>query len=92
MRTKRRAWTRAIEKAKGTHWKDFLDSAGEGHLWKAALYIHPREAYGNITLLKQDTEEVADNTEKARLFIETFFPRITPPEDNAEMEQGEEIP
>lgn len=52
MRAKRRAWTRAIKKVKGTHWKDFLDSAGEGHLWKAASYIRPWEAYGNIPPLK----------------------------------------
>lgn len=28
MRQKRRAWTRAIEKAKAAHWKQFLDEAG----------------------------------------------------------------
>lgn len=39
MQTKRRAWTRAIEKAKSHHWKEFLDKAGEGHLWKAASCI-----------------------------------------------------
>ncbi|GMG17056.1 unnamed protein product [Aspergillus oryzae] len=92
MRTKRRAWTRAIEKAKATHWKDFLDSAGEGHLWKAASYMRPRESYGNIPPLKQDKGETADNTEKARLFMRTFFPRMAPPEDTMEMEQREEIP
>lgn len=91
MRTKRRTWTRAIEKAKGTHWKDFLDSAGEGHLWKAASYMRPREAYSNIPPLKQGTEEIVDNTEKAGLFMETFFPRMALPENTAEMEQREEI-
>lgn len=43
MQQKRRAWTRAIEKAKASHWKQFLDEAGEGKLWKAATYMKPRE-------------------------------------------------
>lgn len=30
MQRKRRAWTRTIEKAKSSHWKQFLDEAGEG--------------------------------------------------------------
>jgi hypothetical protein len=42
MRKKRRAWTRTIEKAKAAHWKEFLDSAGEGHLWKAISYTCAR--------------------------------------------------
>ncbi|KAJ5171185.1 reverse transcriptase [Penicillium coprophilum] len=30
-------------KAKSSHWKQFLDEAGEGKLWKAATYMKPRE-------------------------------------------------
>jgi hypothetical protein len=86
MRTKYRAWIRAIKKTKATHWKDFLNNAREGHLWKAASYMRPRESYSNILPLKQDTGETTDNIEKARLFIETFFPRMAPLEDNVEME------
>jgi hypothetical protein len=33
MQRKRRAWTRKIEKVKASHWKQFLDEAGEGMLW-----------------------------------------------------------
>ncbi|KAG2001218.1 hypothetical protein GB937_010390 [Aspergillus fischeri] len=92
MRKKRRAWTRAIEKAKATHWKEFLDRAGEGHLWRAASYMRPRESYGNIPPLKRETEEIVDNPGKAKLFMETFFPKMAAPENEADMEQREEIP
>ncbi|THC88490.1 hypothetical protein EYZ11_012059 [Aspergillus tanneri] len=36
MQQKRRAWTGTIEKAKASHWNQFLDKAGEGKLWEAA--------------------------------------------------------
>jgi hypothetical protein len=32
---------KAFKKAKATHWKEFLDKAGEGQLWKVATYMHP---------------------------------------------------
>ncbi|KAF4233525.1 hypothetical protein CNMCM6805_009182 [Aspergillus fumigatiaffinis] len=51
MRQKRREWTRTIEKAKATHWKEFLD-AKEGHLWKAATYMRLRDQYSNIPTLR----------------------------------------
>jgi hypothetical protein len=44
MQQKRRTWTRTIEKVQASHWKQFLDEAGEGKLWKAATYMKPREA------------------------------------------------
>ncbi|EGD99960.1 hypothetical protein TESG_08624 [Trichophyton tonsurans CBS 112818] len=81
MREKRRAWTRAIEKAKTTHWKEFLDSAGEGHLWKAASYMGTRESYGSVPSLRVGTEEVSDNEDKARLFMKTFFPEMAEPDE-----------
>ena len=48
IRQKRRVWTRTIEKYKTSHWKQFLDEAGEGKLWKAATYIRPRDSWGCI--------------------------------------------
>jgi hypothetical protein len=92
LRKKRRAWTRAIEKAKAGHWKEFLDSAGEGHLWKATAYTPTRESYTSIPPLRRETEEITDQAEKAKLLMETFFPRMAQPEDEAHLEQREEIP
>lgn len=34
MHSKRRAWTRAIERAKSSHWKEFLDQASSQTVWK----------------------------------------------------------
>jgi hypothetical protein len=79
MRLKRRAWTRAIEKAKATHWREFLDNAAKRHLWKAASYINSQESYGNIPPLKAATGDVSDNRDKAKLLIDTFFPKIADP-------------
>ena len=61
MRQKRRTWTRTIEKAKTSHWKQFLDEAGEGKLWKAATYMKPRDSWGCIPALKVGDREVTDN-------------------------------
>jgi hypothetical protein len=72
MRLKRRAWTRAIEKAKATHWREFLDNAAKRHLWKAASYINSQESYGNIPPLKAATGDVSDNRDKAKLLIDTL--------------------
>ncbi|KAI9035202.1 reverse transcriptase family protein [Aspergillus affinis] len=58
MRQKRREWTRTIEKVKATHWKEFLGKAQEGHLWKTATYMRPRDPYTNIPPLQMaDAEE-----------------------------------
>lgn len=67
MRQKRREWTRTIEKVKATHWKEFLDKAQEGHLWKAATYMRPRDSHTNIPPLKVGSEEVTANDAKARV-------------------------
>jgi hypothetical protein len=61
MRLKRRQWTRAIEKAKTGHWKEFLNKADEGPLWKAATYMRPRDAYMSIPALKVGTEKATSN-------------------------------
>ncbi|THC88360.1 hypothetical protein EYZ11_012191 [Aspergillus tanneri] len=92
MRQKRREWTRTIEKAKATHWREFLDKAGEGHLWKAATYMRPRDAYLSVPTLKVDTEEVTDNQEKAEAFLETFFPKMADAEEEELAAPVEELP
>jgi hypothetical protein len=86
MRKKLRAWTRAIEKTKTTHWKEFLDSAREGHLWKAASFMARGNhmAVSRFPSLKRETED--------KLFMETFFPEMAPPENNGDIEQKKEIP
>ena len=91
MQRKRRIWTRTIEKAKSNHWKEFLDKAGEGHLWKAVLYIKPRETYGCIPLLNDGTDEVVDNECKAKIFMDAFFPKMVGPETTEHPEPNEEI-
>jgi hypothetical protein len=48
MRNKRREWTRTIERAKASHWKEFLDKARSGSLWEAARYMKPGDNYANI--------------------------------------------
>jgi hypothetical protein len=92
MRRKRRLWTRTIEKAKASHWKSFLDRAGEGHLWKAATYMRPREDYANIPPLKVDSKEFADNQDKAKIFRDTFFPQMADPVEETERPRKREIP
>lgn len=52
MRTRRREWTRAIERAKATHWKEFLDKASYKTLWKATTCLGPRDNYTRIPPLK----------------------------------------
>jgi endonuclease/exonuclease/phosphatase (EEP) superfamily protein YafD len=59
MQQKRRAWTRTIEKAKSSHWRLFLDEAGEGKLWKAARYMKPRETWDCVPTLRVGSEECA---------------------------------
>lgn len=91
MRQKRRRWTKSIEKAKAAHWKAFLDKAGEGHLWKAASYMGPRADYANIPALKVDSKEIADNQDKANVFMDTFFPTMADPVEKPVTPQREEI-
>jgi Endonuclease-reverse transcriptase/Reverse transcriptase (RNA-dependent DNA polymerase) len=92
MRRKRRMWTRTIEKAKLTHWREFLDKASERYLWKAATYVSPRDSYGIIPALKTDSEEISDNHDKARVFRETFFPQMVEPSEETSTQRKEEIP
>ncbi|KAI3047626.1 hypothetical protein CBS147353_11740 [Aspergillus niger] len=84
MQGKRRQWTRTIEKAKAAHWKEYLDKAGEGHLWKAATYMRPRDDYATIPALTIGSEEVVDNEAKAKAFLESFFPKMA--DADAELE------
>ena len=76
MRKKRRDWTRRIEKAKKEHWREFLDQAGSGSfLWKAAQYTKPTNNYASIPPLNEGDTEYTSNEDKARIFLENFFPQ-----------------
>jgi hypothetical protein len=79
MQQKRRAWTRTIEKVKASHWKQFLDEAGEGKLWKAATYMKPRETWGGVMALRVGTSTLCENEEKAQAFLDGFFPQMDEP-------------
>ncbi|KAJ5642734.1 hypothetical protein N7490_006734 [Penicillium lividum] len=82
MQTKRRAWTRTIEKAKASYWKQFLDEADEGKLWQAATYMKPRETWGCIPALRVGSEELTQNEDKPKAFLEAFFPAMNTPDPN----------
>ncbi|KAI3094034.1 hypothetical protein CBS147333_10045 [Penicillium roqueforti] len=90
MQRKRRTWTRKIEKAKSSHWKRFLDEAGEGKLWKAATYMKPRETWGCVPALQVEAAQLTDNEDKAQAFLDSFFPEMNPadprPPDVTELE------
>ncbi|KAJ5152552.1 hypothetical protein N7492_009832 [Penicillium capsulatum] len=92
MRQKRRAWTRTIEKAKTSHWKQFLDEAGEGKLWKAATYMRPRDSWGCIPALKLGDREVTENQEKAQAFMDSFFPTMAPAQREPLAQPPTELP
>ncbi|KAI2867955.1 hypothetical protein CBS115988_10984 [Aspergillus niger] len=92
MRQKRRTWTRAIEKAKTAHWKQFLDRAGEGRLWKAATYMRPRESWSSVPALKVDNRSVTGNQEKAEAFMDTFFPTMAPAQEETPIRIPAELP
>lgn len=72
-----------IEKAKASHWRQFLDEAGEGKLWKAATYMKPRETWGCVPALKVDDQELIENEDKAQAFLDSFFPLMDTPEANS---------
>jgi hypothetical protein len=65
-----------IKKAKAAHWKEYLDKAREGHLWKAVTYMHLCDDYISIPPLTIGIEEVVDNDIKAKAFLNSFFPKI----------------
>ena len=92
MQQKRRAWTRTIEKAKASHWRQFLDEAGEGKLWKAATYMKPREAWGCIPALRVGSEELTENKDKAQAFLEAFFPAMNTPDPSPPAALETELP
>jgi ribonuclease HI len=92
MQQKRRTWTRTIEKAKRSHWKHFLDGAREGTLWKAATYMKPREAWGCVPALRVDSDILVENEDKARAFLDTFFPKMDQPHEDLPVEAPLELP
>lgn len=92
MQQKRRAWTRTIEKVKASHWKQFLDEAGEGKLWKAATYMKPRETWGCIPALHVGTNVLSEKEEKAQAFLDAFFPRMDEPRGDPPASAPVELP
>ncbi|CDM38421.1 Probable transposable element [Penicillium roqueforti FM164] len=92
MQSKRRAWTRTIEKAKASHWKQFLDEAGDGKLWKAATYMKPRETWGCTPALKVGSQELTQNKDKARAFLEAFFPAMNTSDPSLPASPQPELP
>ncbi|KAK9847032.1 Endonuclease/exonuclease/phosphatase [Penicillium brevicompactum] len=83
MQQSRRAWTQTIEKAKASHWRRFLDEAGERKLWKAATYMKPRESWRYVPTLQVDDQELIENEDKAQAFLDSFFPQMDTPEANS---------
>jgi hypothetical protein len=92
MQQKRRAWTRTIENAKASHWRQFLDETGEGKLWKAATYMKPRETWGCTPALKVGSAELTRNEDKARAFLDTFFPVMNTPDPSEPSSPQPELP
>lgn len=74
MRSKRREWTRNIERAKAAHWRQFLDDArGGGTLWKAASYARQAPVTTRLPDLKVHDKEYTSNTDKADVLLRLFF-------------------
>ncbi|CEJ62845.1 Putative Reverse transcriptase [Penicillium brasilianum] len=92
MQESRRAWTRTIEKARASRWKQFLDEAGEGKLWKAATYMKPRDSWGCVPTLRVDDHEVTENEPKAQAFLNSFFPEMSTPDDSVSTAAPLELP
>ena len=92
MKMKRRVWTRTIEKTKVSHWRQFLDEAGEGKLWKAATYMKPRETWGCVPALQAGLNELTENEDKAQAFLEAFFPKMNTPEPSPLTVSDTELP
>jgi hypothetical protein len=76
MHSKRRAWTRAIERAKSSHWKEFLDQASSQTVLKTTAYLERQDNYACIPTLQSGDIEYTDNPGKARALLECSFPII----------------
>ena len=48
MRDERTAWTQTTKQTKASHWREYLDKASSGKLWKAVGYTEPRDNYASI--------------------------------------------
>jgi endonuclease/exonuclease/phosphatase (EEP) superfamily protein YafD len=90
-RTKRRNWTRQLEKVKAADWKDFLDQATSQTVWRATPYMKRNDAFANLPPIRVGDHEVMDNREKARVLLETFFPPTSHPPSEC-IVPPEEIP
>lgn len=64
---------RTIRKANAVYWKEYLDKAGEGHLWKVVICIRPRDDYATIPALIISSKKVVDNEVQAKAFLDSFF-------------------
>jgi hypothetical protein len=73
MQESRGEWTRTIEKTKCAHREEYIDKAGEGHLWKAATYMRSLDDYASTPALSVNAEEVEYNEAKAKAFLDSFF-------------------
>ncbi|EED16651.1 zinc knuckle domain protein [Talaromyces stipitatus ATCC 10500] len=47
---------------------------------KVATYMRPRDPYTNIPPLKVGSKEITENNAKAKVLLETFFPKMADPE------------
>ena len=79
MHSKRRQWTRTIEKAKASHWREFLDKASSRTVWKATPYLKRQDNYACIPALRVGDDDYVDNAGKAQALLECFFPTTVQP-------------
>ena len=82
MQHKRRLWARTIELVKASNWKQCLGEAGEGKLWRAAIYMKPREAWGCVPASHVGTNELIENEGKAQAFLDAFFLQMGEPHED----------
>ena len=61
-------------------------------LWKAATYMKPREAWGCVPALYADSTEVVENNDKAKVFMDCFFPRMDEPDGDPPIQAPLELP
>ncbi|GFF97067.1 hypothetical protein IFM47457_11206 [Aspergillus lentulus] len=49
---------------------------------KATTYIKPQETWGSVPSLQVSYNKLVDNEDKARVFLDTFFPKMDEPNNN----------
>ena len=92
LREYRNKYNSAIDTAKQTHWKDFLEGADEHTLWTAGRYVQNPNGEGaaspRIPTLRSKNDDGTDrisktNADKAEVIAKAFFP--PPPADQRTM-------